>query len=203
MSRMESRGLEITGAVGFAPAVYRDDRGLFSSPYQENGFVDALGHGLFAVRDVSHNRSASGVLRGVHYTATPPGRAKYVYCPNGRVLDILVDLRLGSPTFGRHVVDELSGENCRAVYVPPGVGHAFLSMSDDTVIVYLMSSGYVPADELAVSALDQILDLPVPQAPAPARSDRDRAAPTLAQARDAGLLPDYRTCRVAEEELWN
>ncbi|GLY02214.1 MULTISPECIES: dTDP-4-dehydrorhamnose 3,5-epimerase family protein [Actinoplanes] len=192
----------IDGAFLFTPAVYADTRGLFTSPYQDPAFAEALDRPLFPVRDVSHNRSARGVLRGIHYTATPPGRAKYVYCPYGEVLDFLVDLRVGSPTFGRWSATELTGDNSRALYIPVGVGHAFLSLRDDSVVVYLMSEGYVPANELAVSPLDPAIGLPVPDGIEIRQSERDAVAPTLAQARDRGLLNDYTLCRNVEAKLW-
>lgn len=192
----------IDGAFRFEPTVYPDGRGLFASPYQDAAFAEALDRPLFPVKDVSHNRSARGVLRGIHYTAVPPGRAKYVYCPYGEVQDYLVDLRVGSPTYGRWEMTRLSGDDCRALYIPVGVGHAFLSLRDDSVVVYLMSEGYVPANELAISALDPEIGLPLPEGYAIAQSDRDREAPTLAQARERGLLDDYELCRNVEAKLW-
>lgn len=192
----------IDGSFRFEPTVYPDGRGLFASPYQDAAFAEALGRPLFPVRDVSHNRSARGVLRGIHYTAVPPGRAKYVYCPYGQVQDYLVDLRVGSPTYGRCEMTELSGDNCRALYIPVGVGHAFLSLRDDSVVVYLMSEGYVPANELAVSPLDPEIGLALPDGVAIQQSDRDMAAPTLAEARERGLLDDYELCRNVEAKLW-
>ena len=192
----------IDGAFRFTPPVYADGRGLFTSPFQEAAFAGALDRPLFPVRDVSHNRSARGVLRGIHYTAAPPGRAKYVYCPYGEVRDYLVDLRVGSPTFGRCEMTELSGDNSRALYIPVGVGHAFLSLRDDSVIVYLMSEGYVPANELAVSPLDPAIGLPLPEGLEIRQSERDAVAPTLAEARERGLLDDYTVCRNVEAKLW-
>ncbi len=199
---VQARKLGIEGALAFTPPVYRDDRGLFTSPYQDAPFTGARGTSLFPVRDISHNLSARGVLRGIHYTTTPPGRAKYVYCPYGRVHDYLVDLRVGSPTFGRWEAAELGGDDCRALYIPVGVGHAFLSLEDDSMVVYVMSHGYVPENELAVSPLDPELGLPLPDGYDLAQSERDTAAPTLAEALAQGLLPSYDTCRKVEAELW-
>ncbi|MFS8201122.1 dTDP-4-dehydrorhamnose 3,5-epimerase family protein [Streptomyces sp. CWNU-52B] len=199
---MRVHQLDIEGAFAFVPPVHRDDRGLFTSPYQDEPFTGARGRPLFPVRDISHNLSARGVLRGIHYTSTPPGRAKYVYCPHGRVRDYLVDLRVGSPTFARWQSTELDGDSCQALYIPVGVGHAFMSLRDDSVIVYVMSRGYVPENELAVSPLDPELGLPVPEGYGLAQSERDAVAPTLAEARKKGLLPEYETCRKVEAALW-
>ncbi|GAB3837213.1 dTDP-4-dehydrorhamnose 3,5-epimerase [Micromonospora andamanensis] len=196
------RTCDIDSAVEFTAPVHRDDRGQFTNVFRGSDFRSAVDRPLFAVRDVSFNVSGRGVLRGIHYTAGPPGRAKYVYCPHGRVRDYLVDLRVGSPTYGRSVCTELSGDNGRALYIPIGVGHAFLALEDRSTVVYLMSEEYDPLRELAVSALDPDLGLSVPPGLAIARSERDTAAPTLAEARAGGLLPEYRSCLEAEAALW-
>ncbi|MFF4924020.1 dTDP-4-dehydrorhamnose 3,5-epimerase family protein [Kitasatospora sp. NPDC001261] len=194
---MDVRELAVEGALEFTPRVFPDDRGEFLSGYQEADFRAATGRTLFAVRQASHSRSRSGVLRGVHYTATPPGCEKYVTCPRGRALDVVVDLRVGSPTFGRWDSVELGPDRYRAVYLPVGVGHLFLALEDDTVVSYLLSQEYVPRNELALSPFDPALALPVPEASRTLLSARDRDAPSLAEARSAGLLPDYRECRRA------
>ncbi|MGW0826096.1 dTDP-4-dehydrorhamnose 3,5-epimerase family protein [Streptomyces sp. NPDC002845] len=198
---MKAHSLDIEGSFEFTPPVFRDDRGLFASTYQEAAFQEALGKPLFPVRQVSQNKSRRGVIRGIHYTATPPGMAKYVYCPQGRVQDYLVDLRIGSPTFGRWATTELDEDNCRAVYIPVGVGHAFAALEDDTIVTYVLSQEYVAANERAVSVLDPELGLPLPDG-GPIQSDRDLAAPTLAQAQAQGLLPQYTACQAVEAQLW-
>lgn len=199
---MEIDKLDIEGAFSFTPPVYKDDRGRFASTHQDAAFLEAVGRPLFPVRDISHNLSNRGVMRGIHYTSVPPGRAKYVYCPRGSVQDYLVDLRVGSPTFGRWVMSSLREDNCRALYIPLGVGHAFVSREDGTVISYVMSDGYVPSAELAVSALDPDLGLPLPDMVTLIQSDRDMAAPTLAEAKENELLPTYEACMAAEAVLW-
>lgn len=199
---MSARELAVAGALEFTPTVFPDDRGLFVSPFQEEVFVEATGHPLFPVAQASHSRSRRGVVRGVHFTVTPPGTSKYVYCPRGKSLDIVVDLRRGSPTFGRWDTVLLDQEHFRAVYFPVGVGHAFVAVDDDTVMSYLLSRSYTRENELAVSALDPALELPVPDDVEPLLSERDRSAPTLSQAEAAELLPDYATCQELEEALW-
>lgn len=198
---MQARPLAVEGAYEFTPRVFPDDRGLFVSPFQEPAFVEATGHRLFPLAQTNHSRSGRGVLRGVHYTAAPPGSAKYVSCARGRALDICVDLRLGSPTFGRWDACELDGESFRSVYLPVGLGHAFVALEDDTVMSYLMSASYVPELELSLDMLDPQLALPVPGDVTPLRSARDSVAPTLAQARAAGALPDYGRCLALEAGL--
>ncbi|GAA2248344.1 dTDP-4-dehydrorhamnose 3,5-epimerase [Streptomyces ruber] len=199
---MKARELMVEGAFTFAPEVFPDERGLFVSPFREEAFTAAVGHPLFPVRQTNHSLSRRGVVRGVHYTLTPPGSAKYVYCARGRSLDIVVDLRVGSPTFGRWDAVELEPRDFRTVYFPVGVGHAFVALEDDTVMSYMLSGEYVPANELAVSVLDPALGLPVPGDLEPVLSERDRVAPTMEQARLAGALPEYAACRAVESTLW-
>ncbi|CQR60390.1 dTDP-4-dehydrorhamnose 3,5-epimerase family protein [Streptomyces leeuwenhoekii] len=191
---MRSRRLAVDGAFEFTPCVFPDERGLFVSPFQEAAFIEATGSPLFPVAQTNHSRSRRGVVRGVHFTATPPGTAKYVYCARGEALDIVVDIRVGSPTYGRWDAVLLDQRHFRSVYLPVGVGHAFVALRDDTVVSYMLSRAYVPEHELAISALDPALGLPVPADTEPIQSDRDRAAPTLAEAEAQGLLPDYATC---------
>jgi 5-epimerase len=188
---VQVRELAVQGAYEFAPRVFTDDRGAFVSPFQERAFVRATGHRLFPLAQTNHSRSARGVVRGVHFTATPPGTAKYVHCSRGRALDLVVDLRVGSPTFGRWDACELDEESLRSVYLPVGLGHAFVALEDPTVMTYLVSTGYTAEHELAVDVLDPRLGLPLPPDLGVLRSPRDVAAPTLAEAQRAGLLPQY------------
>jgi epimerase EvaD len=187
---MKARQLAVGGAWEFTPEVHADDRGIFVSPFEDAVFRAAVGSTLFAVAQGSTSVSRRGVCRGVHYAATRPGCAKYVHCSRGRVLDFVVDVRAGSPTFGQWDVVELGADTFRGVYFPPGLGHAFLAIEDDSTVCYLLSRGYLPADELAVSVRDPQLGLPIPEDAL--LSERDRAAPTLDQALAAGRLPDYQ-----------
>ncbi|WP_434599925.1 dTDP-4-dehydrorhamnose 3,5-epimerase family protein [Streptomyces sp. A5-4] len=198
---MRIRELEIEGAVEFTPPVFHDRRGIFAAPYQGDAFEKHRGSPLFRVEQVSHNISARGVLRGLHYTLAPPGMAKYVYCPYGSLQDYLVDLRTGSPTFGRWTSTRLEADRCNALYIPVGVGHAFISLADNSLCMYVMSQGYVPEHELSIDPLDPAIGLDFPQGLDPIQSDRDLAAPSLAEVRTAGLLPAYKTCAELEIQL--
>ncbi|TDD63482.1 dTDP-4-keto-6-deoxy-D-glucose epimerase [Kribbella antibiotica] len=196
---MKARKLRVEGALEFTPRVFPDDRGLFISPYQEQSFVEAHGSPLFPVAQTNHSLSARGVVRGIHFTTTPPGTAKYVYCARGKALDIVVDIRVGSPTFGQWDVVLMDQQDHRASYLPVGVGHAFVALEDDTVMSYMLSESYVPANELALFALDPALGLPIPTDIEPLLSERDGVAVTLAEAAEQGLLPDYARCQEIEK----
>jgi epimerase EvaD len=196
---VQARKLAVDGAWEFTPKIFHDQRGLFVSPFQEAGFVSARERPLFPVAQTNHSESQRGVVRGIHYTLTPPGTAKYVYCAHGAAIDIVVDIRVGSPTFGKWDSVLLDQKDFRSMYFPVGVGHAFVALTDNTVMSYMLSGSYVPEHELALQPLDPDLGLPIPENPI--LSDRDRVATRLAEARDAGLLPDYETCRAIEAEL--
>ncbi|GAA3971199.1 dTDP-4-keto-6-deoxy-D-glucose epimerase [Thermobifida alba] len=196
---MRARRLGVEGVVEFTPTAFPDERGFFVSPLQESVFVEAVGHALFPVAQASYSVSRRGVVRGVHYTAAPPGMAKYVYCPQGRALDVVVDIRVGSPTFGRWESVELDRRGARALYIPAGVGHLFVALEDDTVMSYLLAGEYVAENEREISPFDPELALPIPEDISPILSKRDREAPSLAQAGEAGLLPEYEWCLAAEK----
>ena len=192
---MRSRKLSVTGAVEFSGTIQTDNRGQFAAPFQEPAFTAATGH-RFTVAQTNQSRSARGVLRGVHFTTTPPGQYKYVCCAWGRALDVVVDIRIGSPTFGAWDMIELDADSLRAVYLPLGVGHAFYALADDTVISYLVSTSYVPELEQAINPLDPELALPWPTGPEPILSERDRQARNLSDLARAGLLPEYDDCQL-------
>lgn len=192
-STVEARELAVPGAFEFSPRVFPDERGLFVCPFQEEGFVKAVGHPL-KVAQLNHSRSRRGTIRGLHYADVPPGQAKYVYCSRGALLDVVADIRVGSPTFG--VVDavRLDPHEFRAVYVPEGLGHAIMALEDDTVLSYLCTTEYDAGREHGLDPLDPDLGLPWPAGVEPLLSDKDRAAPRLARAREEGLLPRYEEC---------
>lgn len=187
---MRSKALSIAGAWVFEPNRFDDDRGLFVAPYQEAVFTETVGRAI-PVAQSNHSVSKRGVIRGVHFADVPPGQAKYVYCPHGAALDVVVDLRVGSPTFGAHETVLLDSDSYRAVYLSEGLGHAFCALQDDTVASYLCSTPYAPAIERTLNALDPALGLPWPSDLTPILSDRDASAPTLAEALEAGILPKY------------
>ncbi|MEU4768981.1 dTDP-4-dehydrorhamnose 3,5-epimerase family protein [Actinosynnema sp. NPDC023794] len=188
---MQARELKISGAFEFTPSVFPDDRGMFVAPYQEAAFTEAVGHPM-KIAQTNHSVSKRGVVRGVHYADTPPGQAKYVHCPRGRMIDIVVDLRVGSPTFGEWDAMELSEGLFNSVYLPEGVGHALMALEDDTVASYLCSEGFNPKAEHGIHPLS--MDLPFPSDITPVLSPKDASAPTFEEARDAGLLPSYDDC---------
>ncbi|MFF6783335.1 dTDP-4-dehydrorhamnose 3,5-epimerase family protein [Streptomyces sp. NPDC012510] len=198
---MQYRALGVLGAFAFVPDAFPDERGTFTAPFLESVFTAAVGHRFPETRQASCSTSRRDVLRGVHYTRTPPGTTKYVYCAHGRALDIVVDLRVGSPTFMAWDTVVLDADSPTAVYFPLGVGHAFLALRDGTAMCYMHSGEYVSDHEYAVSALDPALGLPLGEADDLVVSARDREALTVAEAHALGLLPRYQDCVELQRQL--
>jgi len=192
--------LAVPGVIEFTPQVFPDARGQFVAPFQQSSFVDATGHELQLAQS-NHSVSRHGVIRGVHFSDVPPGQAKYVHCANGALLDVAIDVRVGSPAFGRWCSVLLDSGTYRAVYLAEGIGHAFIALAPDTVMTYLCSTGYDPTAEHTVHPLDPALKLPWPTDLEPTLSDKDRAAPTLAEAAAAGILPRWSDCQTRYTEL--
>lgn len=192
-AEMDVRELAVPGCFEFLPRQHVDDRGSFQEWFRADLFAVAVGHHL-EVAQANHSVSRQGTLRGIHYALVPPGQGKYVYCPRGAVLDVVVDLRVGSPTFGDSAAVVLDEVDRRAVYLPEGIGHAFVALAEDTALTYLCSTGYNPEREKAVDALDPDLALPWPAELEAVRSERDQSAPSLAAAGQAGHLPRYAAC---------
>ncbi len=190
---MEIRELAVPDGYVLDLVPHGDDRGRFTEWYRADVLASATGWSL-PLAQANHSVSARGVLRGVHFALVPPGQAKYVYCPAGRVLDVVVDVRVGSPTFGVSDAVLLESGRPRAVFLAEGLGHAFVALEDRSSVTYLVSSGYSPGREFGVSPLDPDLALPWPADVEHVLSDKDRAAPTLAQARAQGILPTMEQC---------
>ncbi|MFE7271596.1 dTDP-4-dehydrorhamnose 3,5-epimerase [Streptomyces sp. NPDC057623] len=188
------RALGIEGAWALEPEVFPDDRGGFHEWYRGAAFREATGYDL-SLAQANCSVSRWGVLRGVHFSDVPPGQAKYLTCLRGAVLDVVVDLRVGSPGFGRWEALRLDDDNRNALFLAEGLGHAFMALTDDATVVYLCSTGYAPEREHGVHPLDPELAIAWPEGVPPVLSAKDTHAPTLAEARDAGLLPSYETCK--------
>jgi dTDP-4-dehydrorhamnose 3,5-epimerase len=199
VAAVETRELAVPDSYVVDLVPHGDARGRFTEWYRADVLSQATGFGL-TLAQANHSVSARGVLRGVHFALVPPGQAKYVYCPAGRVLDVVVDIRVGSPTFGVHDAVVLDSEQPRALYVAEGLGHAFLALADGTSVTYLVSTPYSPDREFAISAMDPELDLPWPADMEFELAARDRAAPTLAEAQEQGLLPTIEQCQARYAE---
>jgi dTDP-4-dehydrorhamnose 3,5-epimerase len=189
---MKVRELKIPGAWEITPAVHGDSRGLFFEWLTDREFSAVTGHRL-DVRQANCSVSSAGVLRGLHFAQLPPSQAKYVTCVSGSVFDVVVDIRLGSPTFGQWDSVLLDDKDRRTIYISEGLGHGFLALQDNSMIMYLCSAEYNPHREHTIRATDPALaiDWPLVDGAAPSLSDRDAAAPSFEEVRASDLLPSW------------
>ena len=199
---MQIRPLNIPGAYELTPRQWGDDRGVFLEWYRGDLLEEQFGVGI-DLRQANTSVSRRGVLRGVHFADIPPGQAKHVSATRGAALDVIVDIRVGSPTFGQYDTVLLDTVDRRAVYLAEGLGHAFLALEDDTTVSYLVSSTFDPQREHGISPLDPALGLQLPIDLAELIvSDKDLDAPTLAEAAESGLLPSWETARNYAGKAW-
>ncbi|MEU6063287.1 MULTISPECIES: dTDP-4-dehydrorhamnose 3,5-epimerase family protein [Streptomyces] len=188
---MEPLGIE--GAWVDTPKVFTDIRGRFHEWFKGKQFRDSTGQAL-RLEQANCSRSVLGTLRGVHYASVPPGQAKFVTCVSGAVLDVVVDIRTGSPSFGKWEAVRLDDTTHSCVYISEGLGHAFMALEDNSTVVYLCSEGYAPQREYGINPLDPELAIAWPGELAPRLSGKDAAAPTLEEAGRQGLLPSFEDC---------
>jgi dTDP-4-dehydrorhamnose 3,5-epimerase len=175
MKQIETR---IEGPVLVEPTVHRDERGFFHESYRANVFAD------FGITDTfvqdNHSRSGKGIVRGMHFQVGN-GMAKLVRCSSGQILDVVVDLRRGSPTFGQWEGFELSDENLRALYCPIGFAHGFVVISESADVIYKCSAYYDESIERGIAYNDPDVGIAWPEGIELQPSARDAAAPRLAE----------------------
>lgn len=175
---MEVIKTDIEGVVIIEPRIFKDARGYFFESYSKKEFDNKVAHVDF-VQD-NESCSTKGVMRGLHFQRPPFSQAKLVRCVRGAVLDVAVDLRKGSPTFGRHVAVELTEDNHRQFFIPKGFAHGFAVLSDIAVFQYKCDEFYHPEADGGISLLDPALGIDWRISPAEAiLSDKDTRHPLL------------------------
>ena len=172
---------KLEGPILIEPEVHGDARGFFVETYRKNVFA-GLGIDHDFVQD-NHSRSTRGVVRGIHFQL-PPGQAKLVRCARGTILDVAVDLRRGSPTFGEWESYELSDENLRQLYIPIGFGHGFCALSEVADVIYKVSGYYDASIERGIAWDDPDVGVEWPSDLELSVSERDAAAPRLSEVAD-------------------
>ncbi len=173
----------LEGVLLIEPRVFGDARGFFFESWNQRRFDEAIGHAVRFVQD-NHSRSTRGVLRGMHFQRAPHAQGKLVRCVVGSVFDVAVDLRAGSPTFGRWIGAELSADNQRQLWIPPGFGHGFLTLSESADFLYKTTDYYAPDCEGALRWDDPDLGISWPDIGLPFQlADKDRNAALLCDLR--------------------
>ncbi|WP_329106812.1 dTDP-4-dehydrorhamnose 3,5-epimerase family protein [Micromonospora sp. NBC_01699] len=192
---MKVRELAVAGAFEFTPSVLPDNRGVFSELLRVEWWREILGRDL-PVAQVNCTVNHRNVVRGVHFTRLV-GQAKFVCCLYGSMNDVIVDTRIGSPTFGCHDSVRLDSDSLRMVYLPEGVGHGIASLAEQTTAFYLCSATYDASNEFGVHPLDPQLGIDwrgMLGGADPILSVRDSTAPPLQTVLEQGLLPRYQEC---------
>ncbi|MDH6423799.1 dTDP-4-dehydrorhamnose 3,5-epimerase family protein [Aurantimicrobium minutum] len=197
---MDVTGLTIPHSYVVTPKVHSDDRGDFWEWYKFDQLSEHVGHPL-SLRQANASVSKRGVFRGIHFAELHPGQAKYVTCPFGEVLDIVVDIRVGSPTFGQVETVLLNDKNRKAVYLAEGLGHGFIAFKDNSVVNYLVSGVYNPEREHGVNPFDPVLGLTDIEGIEISLSPKDAEAPSLHEAMKIGLLPTWEESLARYEQL--
>lgn len=188
---MQIRELDIPGAYEITPKQFGDDRGVFLEWYRFDKLSEVVGHSV-DLRQANTSVSKRGSLRGIHFADVPRGQAKYVTVTHGAVLDFAIDIRVGSPTFGKWDSVLLDTEDRRAIYLGEGLGHAFVALTDDATVSYLVTDTYNPTAEHGIDPLDPDIALEIPEAAGELLlSSKDTEAPGLHAAAEQGLLPRY------------
>lgn len=188
--------MNISGTFVVTPQQHGDERGVFLEWFRSDRFIEMTGH-PFTIAQANCSVSAAGTLRGVHFAQVPPGQAKYVTCSAGVILDVVVDLRTGSPTYGQWDGVLLDASERKAIYIAEGLGHAFLALADGSVVNYLCSTPYSPGREHGVHPFDPALGIEWPTTDPDGNpitlqlSPKDEAAPSLAEVEALGVLPTY------------
>lgn len=173
---------------------FGDERGLFLESFRFDLLEASTGR-EFRIKQVNTSISQKGVLRGIHFAAVPSGQAKYVTVHSGSIIDFIVDIRVGSPTFGQWTSVKLDQVERNAVFLSEGLGHAFLALEDNTVVSYLVSDTYQPTREFGINPVDQGILLTLPEGYlSPILSEKDRQASNLGDLMSQGLLPTYEAC---------
>ena len=192
---MQIRELKIPDSYEITPRQFGDDRGVFLEWYKADALEEAVGHPL-SLAQGNTSVSKRGVVRGIHFADVPPSQAKYVTATHGAVLDFVIDIRVGSPTFGQWDSVLLDDVDRRAIYIAEGLGHCFVALSDDATVSYLVSAPFNAPREHGIDPLDPEvgLDFGIEREQL-LLSPKDLDAPTLSEAAASGLLPSWDEAR--------
>jgi len=198
---VQIRELSIPDAYEITPKQFADDRGVFLEWYRFDRLEQTIGHPL-NLAQANTSVSKRGSVRGIHFADVPPSQAKYVTATHGAVLDFVIDIRVGSPTYGRWDSVLLDDTDRRAVYIAEGLGHCFVALTDNATVSYLVTSPFNPTREHGINPLDTDIGLVFPpEAGELLLSPKDTDAPGLSEAAALGLLPSWNDARAFYDSL--
>ena len=190
---MEVTPLKIDGSWIIELKKFEDSRGFFYETFRDEIAKKYFGR-EFNIKQSNTSVSKKGSVRGIHYALVPPSQAKYVQCQKGSIVDYVIDIRVGSPTFSQFVEVELSATNPQAIFIEEGLAHAFVAMEDETVVTYFVSENYNPEREKGINPFDSDLNIKWPDINLEL-SEKDKLAISLKEAQVQNLLPIFDDCK--------
>ena len=190
---MKVTSLKIDGAWIIELNKFEDSRGFFYESFREEIAKKYFGR-EFTIKQSNTSVSKKGSVRGIHYALLPPSQAKYVQCQKGSIIDYVIDIRLGSPTFSQFVEVELNAAKPQAIFIEEGLAHAFVALEDETVVTYFVSENYNPEREKGINPFDSDLNIKWPNINLEL-SEKDKLAISLKEAQVQNLLPIFDDCK--------
>jgi dTDP-4-dehydrorhamnose 3,5-epimerase len=190
---MKATPLSIDGSWKIEFQKFDDNRGFFYESFKEEDFKNLIGRNL-NIKQTNTSSSSKGSVRGIHFALVPPSQAKLVQCQRGSIKDYVIDIRVGSPTFGQFEEIELNENSASAVFIEEGLAHAFVALENQTVVTYFVTEKYNPEREKGINPFDKTLNVKWPDIEL-ILSEKDKQAISLDEAKDQGLLPTFDECK--------
>ena len=190
---MKAHPLKISGSWKIEFQKFEDNRGFFYESFKAEEFPKLIGRN-FDIKQTNTSSSSKGSVRGVHYALVPPSQAKLVQCQRGSIKDYVIDIRIGSPTFGQFEAIDLDEKSANAIFIEEGLAHAFVALENNTIVTYYVSEKYNPEREKGINPFDKTLNILWPEIDL-ILSEKDKAAISLEQATDQGILTTYDECK--------
>jgi dTDP-4-dehydrorhamnose 3,5-epimerase len=190
---MKAYPLKISGSWKIEFQKFDDNRGFFYESFKEEDFKNQIGRNL-NIKQTNTSSSSKGSVRGTHFALVPPSQAKLVQCQRGSIKDYVIDIRVGSPTFGQFEEIELNENSASAVFIEEGLAHAFVALENQTVVTYFVTEKYNPEREKGINPFDKTLNVKWPDIDL-ILSEKDKQAISLEEAKNQGLLPTFDECK--------
>ena len=190
---MKATPLSINGSWKIDFKRFDDNRGYFYESFKDEDFKSQIGRN-FVIKQTNTSSSSKGSVRGIHYALVPPSQAKLVQCQRGSIKDYVIDIRVGSPTFGQFEEIELNENSASAVFIEEGLAHTFVALENQTVVTYYVTEKYNPEREKGINPFDKTLNVKWPEIEL-VLSEKDKQAITLEEAKNQGLLPSFDECK--------
>jgi dTDP-4-dehydrorhamnose 3,5-epimerase len=196
---MKTTALKISGSWIIEFQKFEDNRGYFYESFKEEDFQKLIGRQL-SIKQTNTSSSSKGSIRGIHYALVPPSQAKLIQCQRGSIKDYVIDIRVGSPTFGEFEAIELNENAPTAIFIEEGLAHAFVALENNTIVTYYVSEKFNPEREKGINPFDKTLNVKWPDLEL-ILSEKDKSAISLDEAKSQGILPLFDECKAFIKSL--